>query len=227
MAATALRSGNAIQKAEQIAHEFFENGNFKDGKHFFEITGKKLTAEEVTRFAGIALKFLRYEDALELYKSQKLILPKDRANTIANSSLGEWIFDRVVEYMDETKNSFTAEEFKDFADAIFNTSKYEKALKLYERAGKIVSSDEYKAKGEQILEQVRDIESSRSFYSSGVMWPTISSAFAYLSKSNINEAKQRIVQFADSLLEQADFAKISSNAEFFVEIYKMIEMNMK
>jgi len=223
-AAIALKSGNATQRAEEVAHDFFEEGNFKDGKAFFDVTGKKLTTEEVTRFAEIALQRGRYDDAFKFYESQKLSLPKDVAKAIANSDVRGWAFDLVVEYMDKTKKTFTAQEFKEFADVIFEAGNHQKALDIYERAGKAVSSDDYKTRGEKILEKARDIESSRSSYSPGVLWPTVSTAFAYLSKNNINEAKRRITQFADSLLDQADFTRIGSNTDAFAKIYEMVEL---
>ncbi|MBI2146371.1 hypothetical protein HYU22_03460 [Candidatus Woesearchaeota archaeon] len=226
-AVRALAAGKAAQRAEQVAYQFLEEGNLEDGTKFLKVTGKKLSLEEVTRFAGVALERGQYREAFELYQLHARSLPKERAKAIANANLnanGSWIFDQVVEYMDKRKNPFTAEEFKGFADAIFDAGGHAEALKLYERAGKAVSSDEYRAKGEQILGQVREIESSRSSYSLGSLWPTVSAAFAYLSRSDPQEAQHRVAQFANSLLDQPDFAKMSSNVDAFGLIYEMVSM---
>ncbi|MEK6845240.1 MAG: hypothetical protein AABY26_00660 [Nanoarchaeota archaeon] len=223
-AATALAAGNATKRAGEIADVFFNEGNLEEGMRFFKVTGKKLANDEVTRFAGIALERGRYKDVFELYESQSLSLPKDRAKIIASCDAGGWMFDRVVKYLDKTKKPFSPEEFKELADATFKAGNHDKALEIYERAGKSVSPEDYLNRGEQILDRVKEIESSRSSWSSVDVWPSISAAYAYLSKGRPKEAKQRIAKYADALLDQPDFANMSSNAEEFGKIYTMLNM---
>ena len=221
-AVAALAAGNAKERASQEAYKFFNEGEIEDGERFLEVSGKKLTNDEVVRFAEIALKKENYKDAFKLYESRSLSIPIDQAKTIANGDVGGWLFDNVVSYMDKNKDTFATKEFKEFADAIFEAGNHDSALKIYERAGKLVSSDDYNSRGEQILGQVREIESNRTSYTFGSVWPSIKTAFEYLSKKNPKEAKQRIAQYADSLLDQPDLARASSNTEAFWKIYEMI-----
>lgn len=224
LAARVLAAGKARERAKQIAYRFFNEGNPEDGRPFLEVTGKKLTTDEVARFAEIALRHGKHKETFELYKSQSLQIPKDQAKAIAHGDLREWLLNLVIEYMDKTKNSFTPDEFKELAGGIFAAGDHNEALTLYTRAGKLVSAEDYRTRGEQILSQVKEIESSRSSYSPGIVWPTVSTAFTYLFRSDPKKAKQRIAQYADALLDQPDFAKISSNVEAFGKIYEMLEI---
>lgn len=225
-AAAALKAGDATERAEEVAYDFFNQGNLEDGESFLKVSGKKLTDDEITLFAGAALKQQNYKGTFELYESQSMKLPKDRAKVIANSDIGSWLFDRVVEYMSKNKNPFTTEEFKEFADTMFETGNHKQALKVYKKAGRAISSEEYRIRGEQILDQVKEIEGNRTGYSPGEVWPTVRNAFDYFYKDNKRKAKKRIARYADSLLDQEDFAVAGSNVEAFAKIYEMVKMNI-
>lgn len=232
-AAKALAAGNAIEKAEQVAYQFFNEGNLEDGESFFQVTGKKLNEVEVERFAGIALEQGNYRKVLELYEAHSIRLPKERAKAIIAGSLAckirgranfdGYTFDWVMNYMAKAHDPFTQEEFKEIADTVFKAGEHGKALELYGQTGKLISPEEYRVKGEQILSQAKEIEKHRNC-SNGQVWPSLSTAFAYLSKSDFESAKQKLAQYADSLLDQPEITSLDSNVSAFNKIYEMIGM---
>lgn len=231
LVAKVLHAGGATEMAEELAYRFFNQGNFEEGKDFLSASGKRLTADEAEKFAGIALNNGRYDDAFKFYETSSLPLPKDRAKAIASSDIGErgifYLFDRVVKYMDETKKPFTAGEFRDFGHAIFNAGHYRQALKMYERAQGLVSPEDYWLMGQNILERSEEIERSRTCGTCGHVWPTVSQAFDFLSRDSPERAKQRLAKYADALLDQPDFARIGgSNVQQSLLIYEQIGVPM-
>ncbi|MBI4141172.1 hypothetical protein HY485_05025, partial [Candidatus Woesearchaeota archaeon] len=116
--------------------------------------------------------------------------------------------------------------FKEFGDKLFERQDYDAALELYEKAKDAISSQEYCSKAEQILAASKQIEQNRTSWSSNTVFPTVRTAYAYLSIGSPQDAKQRIARYADELLEQEDFAEISSNTQQFWLIYDMLKMLM-
>jgi len=224
-AARALNSGKAIERAKEVGFQFFEKGNFEDGMAFLEISKKKLSNEEVKKYAEVAFKNGRYSDVFEFYQLKNLDVPKDRAKILINADQMR-LFDKVFDYMEKTKNPFTPEDIKEFADQFFEGRSYEKALDLYKKAGDLISGEDYKQMGHQILSLVTEIESSLTAWTPGIVWPTVRIAYSYLSKKSSKEAKKEIARYADTLLEKENFAKISSNVLQFGMLYEMIEMKI-
>ncbi len=225
-AAMALAAGNAKERADELANQFFNEGKLVDGLNFLNVAGKNLSTGVVDRLSDIALENKRPEEAFKLYESLQLVIPRDKAKKIADRGINHWILDSIIKYQDKSKTPFSSEEFRSFADAIFNSGNYENALKFYERAGDSISKEGYKSRGEQILSKVTEIESSITGWCPGKVWQSVRNAFEYLSKNDLNEAKKRLSQYADSLLYQSDFAKAGSNVEAFGKIYEMIELQI-
>lgn len=223
-AVMALRAGKAIDQAEEIGYHFLEEGNFEDGMRFLNLAKKDLSDKEVEKYAKIALEKGRFEDVLKFHQFTTLDMSKDRARTIIKANPN--LFDEVFAYMEEMEDSFTPEEIKEFADQFFEAEEYKKALGLYEKAGNLISGDGYIKKGEEIILFTKKIESQRTSWSPGKVWPTLDIAHAYFSKKSPEEAKQRIASYADALLEKDDFARISSNISQFGMLYKMLKMKI-
>jgi len=225
-AALALYRGGALTKAEELSKKLLNEGIHEGGVKFLATAGKRLSNKERRKYSEIALEKERPEDAFKFYEGRKLSLSKRRAKDIINGTKKEWLFDDVIKHMDKNKNPFIAQDFKMFGDNFFNKEKYSKALEVYERARDTIQPEEYKTKGEQILSQSKKIESERTSYSPDESMPSVKIAFDYLSKHNVKEAKRRIVQYADNLLEKEDFAKVGPNFSQFGKLYEMIGMKI-
>ena len=223
-AAMALDAGRAVTRAEEVANQFLNEGRYSDGTKFLAVAGKKLSDKQVKKYSEIALEKGMYKDAFEFYEQQKLPIPHNRAKVIAIDGKESWLFNRVVKYMDETQHSFTPKDFKEFGDKFFEEGNQWEALNIYERAGDTIQPQEYKTKGEQILAQSRAIESTRNAWSHGQPLPSIKLAFDYLSRYNLEEAKQRIAKFANNLLEEGDFVRFDHNFSQFGILYEMIDL---
>ncbi|MCG2718953.1 MAG: hypothetical protein L6408_09015 [Nanoarchaeota archaeon] len=193
IAVRALNAGRASTKAEEVGYQFLEEGNFEDAMQFLSLEEKDLSDEEVEKYAKSALENGRYKDVLAFHQFITLDMPKDRAKTLIESE--PRLFDEVFKYMEEMGDPFTPEETKEFADQFFEDCDYQKALEIYEKAGDLISGDDYKIFGEQILSSTKEVESQRSSYSPGTVWPTVSMAYAYFSKKSPKEAKQTISSY--------------------------------
>lgn len=220
-AAMALKSGNAIDEATDMAYKFFNKGDFENGNRFLEFTGKKLTKEEIEKFSDIALTHQKYKAAFGFYESASLPIPKIKANAMANHK-GGWL-DDIINYMEKTKNMFTPEELKELAETEFSAGNYYHAMKIYEKTGKATTPQEYENLGEQILSKSKDIESSRTSWGGGV-WGSVADAQKYLLKSDETKAKQRLARYANELLDQPNFTRAGSNLEQFEKIYETIKV---
>lgn len=221
-AAQALKAGKAHAEAEKIAYQFLDEGDFETAKKFLDVSGKKLTALEVSKYADIAIKSGKHKDAFDIYEVQEVSLPKDTAMIIAKSDIGDWLCRKVIAHLGAVDNPFTPEEFKELADYAFELGLHHEAFSLYEKTGDLVSPDEYQVKGEQLIGKVVSIESKRTDYG-GDVWKTVSDAFSYLSKGNPKEAKLEMARFADSLVNAPEFGP-TSNAGQIGEIYAMLDM---
>ena len=222
-AARALNAGGAVIRAEEMAYQLLNEGMIEEGTLFLAVAGKKLSDEDREKYSGIALDKGRFEDAFNFYEGQDLMMPMDKAKSIINGRKNDWLFDKVVKYMDDTKHSFVPRDFREFGDEFFEQGEYYKALGLYKRAGKMIRAKEYRAKGGQILSESTKIESARDSYSPGSIMSSVKIAFDYLSQHSVKEAKKRIAQYANNLLEEKDFAKVGSNVSQFGKLYEMIK----
>ena len=185
---------------------------------------KKLAKDEVEKFAGKGIQLCKYSDVFTFYEYHSLPIPRDQAKTIIENSKSAWLVDNVIKHNDKTKKPFNPAEFKGFADIFFASEDYESALTLYERAGAILSADDYKQKAEQILANIETIEGKRTSWSVGSLCPTIKSAYAYFSKASADEATKRMSNFANGLLDKPDFTRSGSNVEQFCKIYEMLKI---
>jgi hypothetical protein len=221
--ARALYAGKATVKAGEIADKLLNKGIFESNL-FLAVAGRELSDKERKRYSKIALENKRYEDAFKFYEEQSLQIPRTRAKAILNGDKSEGLFNRVVEHMAKTKNTFTPRDFKEFGDKFFEKGDYGNALKIYEVAGNTIIPEGYITRGLTILSKSKKIESERKSWSSGQVMPSVQIAFNYLSRYDLDKAKQRIAKYADNLLEEKDFAKIGPNFSQFGLIYKMINL---
>ena len=202
-AVMAFGAGNASKRAEEVAYELLEEGDFEHGLRFLSITKKDLSNAEIQKYADIALKNKKYGDCLDFHQLVTLDMSIDTAREVIKGNWG--LFDDVIKYMDEMDDSFSGQEFAEFGDMFFDKKEYNKSLEMYRRAGDAVEKDYYKALGERILASEK---------------PTnFDYAYDFLSVHNKKDAKKRLLNIANDLQSYEDITK-------FKEIYGILKMKL-